>query len=522
VETVPREIRMQAVSSVSEAAARVPLAPAYTRVEPSTADRDSSVRLRLGLQQRAAANLRRHMVRAVRRFSALVVADLASFYLMRELMRALREVDALTVPLGSLLPRNILNGWQYAAALFVALFVTGNYGRGDQRRDPRRLFLACALATALPLWMTIWTRGLEPVIVQYAITTVLVWVGLVAERRAIDRVIEFVRPAYRNAAATLFVGPAEECRAAIESPGFAVGGECLPIGFVDVHVPPAADAIGHVSDFASLLNGAGAEVAVICGHLPDTHFREVVDAALASQCHVLSVPRAIAVAGVQPTLVWRREQPLIELTRPTLKAWQLFLKRVVDVVGSVAGLLLFSPVFTFVAVAVKLESHGPAIFGHQRLGLNARTFNCLKFRSMHPDAEERLRRDPSLHAEYVANHFKLAEARDPRLTLIGRFLRKTSLDELPQLINVLKGEMSLVGPRPIVPAELKLYGHGAPAFLSLKPGMTGAWQINGRSDVGYPHRADIELEYVQNWSLGGDLWILLKTIPAVLGRRGAH
>src|SRR5690242_6448698 len=212
---------MQAVSSVSEAAARVPLAPAYTRVEPSTAERDSSVRLRLGLQQRAAANLQRHMVRAVRRFSALVVADLTSFYLMRELMRALREVDALTVPLGALLPRNILNGWQFAAALFVALFVTGNYGRGDQRRDPGRLFLACALATALPLWMTIWTRGLEPVIVQYAITTVLVWAGLLAERTVTDRITARVLPYSREASATLFVGSAKECRDAMASPTFA-------------------------------------------------------------------------------------------------------------------------------------------------------------------------------------------------------------------------------------------------------------------------------------------------------------
>jgi len=141
---------------------------------------------------------------------------------------------------------------------------------------------------------------------------------------------------------------------------------------------------------------------------------------------------------------------------------------------------------------------------------------------MHTDAEALLRADAGLYAEYVGNNYKLAEDRDPRLTRVGRFLRKTSLDELPQLINVFIGEMSLVGPRPIVPEELSQYGPGAPAFLSLKPGITGAWQVNGRSDVGYPDRVDIELEYVRKWSLGRDLWILLRTFPAVLNRRGAH
>src|SRR5207302_1523234 len=154
--------------------------------------------------RRAAANLRSHVLRAMRRFTVLLVADLASFYLMRELVRAVRDLavfgEALADPLQAALPRGILNGWQYAAALFVALFVTGNYGRGDQRRDVRRLFIASALATALPLWMTLWTRGLEPVMVQYAFTTLLVWAGLVAERPAIDRIVARFLPLYLGAA----------------------------------------------------------------------------------------------------------------------------------------------------------------------------------------------------------------------------------------------------------------------------------------------------------------------------------
>src|SRR5438309_4090431 len=338
LESLPRELTAELSTSASlldaaPAATHAPFHTTYTPVAPapSVVERHTPVRVRLDLQQRAATNLRRHALRAVRRFAVLVVADLASFYIMRELVRIVRDYawfgDRIAVRLGNVLPAGILNGWQYAAALFVALFLTRNYGRGDQRRDAQRLFIACALATALPLWMTLWTRGLEPVIVQYAITTTLVWAGLVAERRVLDRVVAWVLPYPEQAAATLFVGPAEECRAAIDSRAFAAGSEYRPGGFVDTRIPPGPGAIGQVADFPTLLHRAGAETVVVCGYLSDARFREVVDAALASACQVLSVPRAIDVAGVQPSLVWRREQALIELTAPTLKAWQLGVKR---------------------------------------------------------------------------------------------------------------------------------------------------------------------------------------------------
>src|SRR5438094_3149055 len=201
METAPREARSQislggapaAVAHVVHAP-RPHFAPIYAPVETPTFIRlDSPGRVRLSLQQRAVTNLRRHLLRAVRRFVVLVVADLTSFYLIRELVRALRDRgvlgDAVTAQIHEVLPSGILSGWQYAAALFIALFLTGNYGFADQRRDARRLFIACALATALPLWMTIWGRGLEPVLVQYTVTTLRVGVALLAERRVIDRIV---------------------------------------------------------------------------------------------------------------------------------------------------------------------------------------------------------------------------------------------------------------------------------------------------------------------------------------------
>jgi lipopolysaccharide/colanic/teichoic acid biosynthesis glycosyltransferase len=227
------------------------------------------------------------------------------------------------------------------------------------------------------------------------------------------------------------------------------------------------------------------------------------------------------VVGVEPQLIWRRGAPLVALNRPGLRGRQLLLKRMLDLVGSIAGLIVLAPFMALIALAIRIDSRGPAVFSQQRVGLGGRPFRCFKFRSMKADAEQLLHSDEGLLDEYRRNHFKLPEERDPRLTRVGRLLRKASLDELPQLWNVLVGEMSLVGPRPVVPEELNHYGDGAFLFLSLKPGMTGAWAVQGRSHVGYPDRVDIELAYIREWSLGADLGILLQTIPAVLERRGA-
>ena len=546
MESLPRELTAELSTSASlmsataaPPAARPPFHPTYSPVEPASAppgppERKTPVGIRLDLQQRAATNLRRHLLRALRRFTALVVADLASFYVMRELVRTARDYawfgERVATKLTAVLPAGILNGWQYAAALFVALFLTGNYGRGDQRRNPQRLFIACALATALPLWMTIWTRGLEPVIVQYAITTVLVWAGLVVERQVVDRIVARVLPYPEQAAATLFVGPAEECRAAIRSRAFAAGSDHKSVGFVDAHIPPAPDAIGQVADFPTLLHRTGAEAVVVCGYLSDTRFREIVDAALSSECQVLSVPRAIEVAGVQPNVVWRREQALIELTAPTLKAWQLVVKRGVDLVGATVGLLLAGPLMFLVAALVKVDSPGPVFFRQERIGVGGRRFRVWKFRTMRADASDEAHRElirkllgnDELEAAHVDGAkrpvYKLVN--DQRVTRLGRLLRRSSMDELPQLFNVLSGDMSLVGPRPPIAYEFEQYDHWQFDRLCVRPGITGLWQVSGRNRLTYRQMCELDVQYVRRWSLWLDLKILFKTVPVVLSNSG--
>jgi exopolysaccharide production protein ExoY len=200
------------------------------------------------------------------------------------------------------------------------------------------------------------------------------------------------------------------------------------------------------------------------------------------------------------------------------------LKRAFDLVGAAGLLAALLPVFALLAVLVKADG-GPALFAHERVGRGGRRFGCLKFRSMVVDSAERLEAllaaDADARAEWDGTR-KLK--RDPRVTPIGRFLRATSLDELPQLINVLRGEMSLVGPRPVLAAELAAhYGPAAAAqYASVRPGITGLWQVSGRCETSYAARVALDLRYVANPSLLSDLRILLKTPSAVLGRRGAY
>jgi exopolysaccharide biosynthesis polyprenyl glycosylphosphotransferase len=524
VETSPRDVRR--VAAPHRAAAPLFAPPPVPRppTDPSPSLHDTPVRVRLDLQRRAGTNIRRHLVRGLRRFAALVAADLASFYVMRALLRAVRDAgllgDGLAGALRAIVPGGILNGWQYAAALFVGLVVMGNYGPGDRRRDPRRLFSACALATALPLWMTIWTRGFEPVLVQYAVVTLLVWAGLVAERLTVDRIAAWVRPPGRDRLDTLFVGPGAECLSAIESPAFTAGVEHRPIGFIDSRVPPTPGALGHIGDFSLLLRASGAQVVVVCGYLTDKQFQEIVDTALAAGCQVLSVPRSVDFAGVHPTTVWRRGQPLVELTAPSLKGQQLVVKRIVDIIGSTVGLIVLSPVFAAIAALVKRDSPGPVFFTQERVGRGGRRFRIVKFRTM-VDGAERQRDELLTRSLYGdARLFKMSN--DPRTTALGRWLRRTSLDELPQLVNVLRGDMSLVGPRPPLPSEVELYEAHHYARFDAKPGMTGPWQVAGRSDVrDFEQVVTLETAYIRGWSVWLDAQLILRTVPVVFGRRGA-
>jgi lipopolysaccharide/colanic/teichoic acid biosynthesis glycosyltransferase len=190
-------------------------------------------------------------------------------------------------------------------------------------------------------------------------------------------------------------------------------------------------------------------------------------------------------------------------------------KRVVDLLGAGVLILLTSPLWLVCMAGIALSMPGPLFFSHERVGLFGRRFRLLKFRSMVRDAHKMPVDLSAFDERYKLKH-------DPRITRFGAFMRKSSLDELPQLINILRGELSLVGPRPVVPAEVEKYGVWGGLLATVPPGLTGQWQVSGRSDLSYQQRGDLDLYYINNWSPGLDLLILLRTIPAVLSRKGAY
>lgn len=196
-------------------------------------------------------------------------------------------------------------------------------------------------------------------------------------------------------------------------------------------------------------------------------------------------------------------------------------KRILDILGSVLALACLSPVFLVLSIIIKNHDGGKVFFKQKRVGQNGKEFYMYKFRSMEENAEEILKADKELYAKYVANGFKLPAEEDPRITSIGKWLRRPSFDELPQFINILRGEMSIVGPRPIVPTELEEYGDRKAKLLSVKPGAMGLWQATGRSNITYPERCNVELEYVDKASLGYDWKIFFLNLISIFKQEGA-
>jgi Undecaprenyl-phosphate galactose phosphotransferase WbaP len=234
--------------------------------------------------------------------------------------------------------------------------------------------------------------------------------------------------------------------------------------------------------------------------------------------------RRLPLVGVTTSYFFGKDMLLFQVRSSLQSLPSRFAKRAFDIVGSLVALTLLLPVFILVAIAIKRHDGGPVTYSQKRTGKDGEPFFCLKFRTMAVDAEEQLRRwaseNPELFKEFQAT-FKLTN--DPRITKPGVWLRKTSLDELPQLLNVLRGEMSLVGPRPVLERELiEYYGSASQLYKRVRPGLTGLWQVRGRSDTSYEERVVFDEWYILNWSFWYDIVILLQTVLVVLLRKGAY
>ena len=476
------------------------------------------------LQRRARESTRDHLRRALVRVTVLASVDAGVVLLARELLHLVRDRAGFGAMAAqgtmTLIPRGSFPTVQLLAAMALGLAATGNYGPGDRRRDLPRALAGSTLGLVLLFWTRVWR---EPVAALLALGVSILFGGIAIGlgRLVVERIVRRLRPVSAYATRALVLGSADAARRALECAALRDGAEFRPIGFLDANDPPAPDALGGFDALVPTVDAHEVDTIVLAGHIGDKDFMRVVSTADAAGCHVLSLSHIFSPSRLEPHLVVRRGIPFIELTRPALRGRQLLVKRALDVTGAGLGLLLASPVMLACALLVKLTSPGPMIFRQIRVGVGGRRFQIFKFRSMVRDAEARRR---ELERESVYGDGRLFKVvGDPRVTRVGAFLRRTSLDELPQLWNVLRGDMSLVGPRPPLPTEVALYEEHHYSRFDMRPGITGPWQVSGRNAItDFDDVIMLETAYMRGWTIWKDLAILLRTVPVVLRMRGAH
>lgn len=299
--------------------------------------------------------------------------------------------------------------------------------------------------------------------------------------------------------------------------GYKVVGACTPTGKVAGTIPGTdIPVMGSVNAVRDALAATAADTVVVTssGDLPPGGVKKLSWTLEAGRQHLVLAPNITDIAG--PRIHTRPVSglPLIHVETPRFSSGQRFTKRLTDILGSLALIILSSPVLAAVAIAVKTTSPGSLLYRQERIGLNGRPFHMLKFRSMRVGADRELK--ALLEAQGTSEQPLFKIKNDPRITPVGKFIRKYSLDELPQFFNVLGGSMSLVGPRPQIAAEVELYSDVARRRLLARPGITGLWQVSGRSELDWEQAVRLDLYYVENWSLLGDIAILARTLRAII------
>ena len=409
--------------------------------------------LRRAVQDQAPERLNRHGSRDALRFAVLLSVDSLAFLLARAVLHFFRTQSPLPA-VRDIFPAGYLGGLQFAVALLVSLLVVGAYRRGGGWRSPWRWLTAVTLATALALWEPLWTTNVWLVSVQFFATVVLVSLALAVFRGTLAVFVELARERFEVVPRAILLGRRASIVQAARSPAFSQSS-----GYRIAHKllidGPAANGNAIGAELAGVILATQADAVFVAGTLDDELFKQVIEVANSTGCELITMSRAWQVAGVLPSPRVCCGVHLTSLTQPGLKAHQLAVKRVLDMVCSGLGLIVVSPLLALLAIAVKTTSKGPFLFRQERVGLGGKRFMILKFRSMTRNAESER---PNVAGRSIYSDPRLFKVPDdPRVTPLGRWLRRTSLDELPQLFNVLKGDMSLVGPRPPIPEEVALY-----------------------------------------------------------------
>jgi len=495
-------------------ALRTKSADAQVLVHPALHRRDA-------LRERRPLAVRRHTGRVATRFAVLFAGDLVAILVARATaLWVLSETSfgAAALPDSPL----VTGGTRFAflgAITLLAVFAAGGHSRHRALNQPIRLFGAVAGAVILVYAGGIARGLLSDLALAMVTTTGILWLSLLLCRQLSEWILRDIWPGQRGAAAAILIGPPIAARP-FERAITAPGGDYRVVGYVAPDNPQADNFLGGLEDLPNLIDQHDVEAVVVCADLPLTRISSVIEECLHAGCQILYPARAVRVYGVRPTLVWHHDQPFFELGSPVLKARALISKRIVDVILSSVLLVLLAPVLALIAIIVRLDSPGSPLFLQERAGLGGRRFRMIKFRTMRSGADLEKAHLAHLNQTGDSRLFKIRD--DPRTTGVGRFLRRWSLDELPQLVNVLLGEMSLVGPRPFFQTDFEAYEDHHFRRLDAKPGLTGLWQVSGRSEVlDFEDVIYLDRQYIEQWSFWLDISILFRTIPAVLRRTGA-
>jgi exopolysaccharide biosynthesis polyprenyl glycosylphosphotransferase len=486
---------------------------------------------RVHLQRRASRTLLMHAVRAVARVLLLLAADTVAFLAARSALIAARD-GVLIGPLDEAIRRVVPalgahGGWQMAVGLMVGLLAAGAYHSGDDWRSPRRILSGVALAVSLVLWRDLWLRDIVSVVAHYMAVVAGLGLTVLCTRLTLSFLISSILRLYHSPAErVLLVGSPDDPACQRVRDRLSLHGSMEVVGWISPQAPAStggaqAGVLGSIDDLWNVLKDNPVDTVVLCGFVSDAQHKLLLEAVVSAGGRLLAVSRYDRLGWVRPSPVSYRSLSFMELTVPSLRAQQLWVKRMVDLVGAGLGLLLISPLLTLIALAIKLDSRGPVFFAQERVGQGGRTFRMLKFRTMRVGADAEKAKLAHLNTSGDARLFKIPN--DPRVTRVGALLRKWSLDELPQLFNVLRGNMSIVGPRPFFESDLATYHEHHFGRLGAVPGITGLWQVSGRSSItDFEEVVRLDCEYIHRWSLWLDLEILLKTLPAVVRRTGAY
>ncbi len=473
---------------------------------------------------RALATAARTGLRRLASISSLVVLDLCGLTLGLYAALVLREVYyGERPPLWGVLWRAETEWLPFLALIMVLVFSqAGLYRHREARAGMGRVVASLALLAVLALAFGVGighefsTFGLAPT----AVIATTVFIGLLRGSYEVVSAEVLHRAGVRRRA--VLVGDVEELQKLREKLGPARGGilyEFLGAVTLDGADVEGLPRLGELDALPALLAGRGVDELIVAGTLSDRQLLEIVETSHRAGVEVRVAPSIAELLIQRADYVPGEGVPLFEFRPPVFAGTDWVLKRAFDYVVSVGVIVIGLPLWLVIGLAVKLTSPGPVFYRDQRIGVNELEFAMLKFRTMHQDAEARL---PALETANEADGalFKLQD--DPRVTRVGRFLRRFSLDEIPQVLNVLRGEMSLVGPRPLPLRDYeKLEAWHRKRYLVL-PGMTGLWQISGRSNLGFDDLVRLDFYYLENWSLWLDISILVKTIPAVVAGRGAY